>query len=68
MEKDKMDGYAEARKVDKILSDLLEKRPIRKQPEEWLRLLRTIKTTVDLIEHGVFVALYEDGKIKGIPQ
>jgi len=69
MSKDKLDGFEAARKIDKILSDLLEKHPMRKEWHEWWKLTRTIQSSLDIIEHGIKTAMFSEGeeglKIKG---
>jgi hypothetical protein len=51
----KMDGYTEARKIDGILSDLLEVHPLEKEEnlKEWQKLLRTVGSTLALIGQDI---------------
>ena len=46
-----MNGYQEASKIEHELCDLLEKHPIEGNGAEWWRLTRTLRTTLDLLEH-----------------
>lgn len=49
-EKGKIDGYEEARCIEKEINDLLEKYPIEDNGQEWWRLTRTLNTTLSILE------------------
>ena len=63
-----MDGYEEARRIDKILSDLLEKYPIESYYRQWWKLTRTVKSTLDIIDYAVMDIFLEKEGIRGISQ
>lgn len=46
-----MNGYTEANKIDEKINSLSEKYPIEKNITEWDRLIRTIKTSVELLTY-----------------
>jgi len=45
-----MNGYEEAFGIDKQISKLLEEYPIEQNAMEWWRLVRTVKSGMELIE------------------
>jgi len=46
-----MNGYEEAEKIDKQISDLLNKNPISEENcMEWWRLTRTLRTGLEILE------------------
>jgi hypothetical protein len=55
-------GYEEAAKIDQAIGDLLEKEPISVDNwQEWLRFIRTVQTSLDLLNHHVMIARGEGG-------
>lgn len=53
--KDKMKGYIEAGKIDRAIFSLARKYPPKENKTEWLKLTRTVKTTLDIIYQTVMV-------------
>lgn len=59
-----MKGYEEAQKVEDIIAKLMKKYPINNSNVmEWLRFLRTVKTTCQLLEESTMSDIIS-GKIK----
>lgn len=53
-----MNGYIEADKIGKRISTLLDKEGIKKDNRtEWLRFIKTIKTTLDMLSDEVVKVL-----------
>jgi len=48
-----MNGYEEAAKIDQQITTLIQENPLTHHSAgQWLRFLRTIRTTIDLLEPG----------------
>lgn len=64
--KEEFDGYAEARKIDEQINDLILKYPIVATKESnmrirhWRNFARTIRTSCELLETTTREKLYED--------
>lgn len=53
-----MDGYKEAAKIDRLIQGVFDNNPITvESSRNWLNLIRTIRTTCDLLEHKTLKVL-----------
>jgi hypothetical protein len=56
----KFDGYEKAKEFDKRVGILLENNPITQEnAKEWWKFARTVKTSMELIEHEVIECMTE---------
>ena len=54
----RFDGYREADNIDQIITQLINDNPIDENSgREWLKLSRTLQTTLKLVNHQVFLAI-----------
>lgn len=42
--------YGEAEKIDKLIGKLLKKNPISSCPEAWLTVIRTVQSSLNILE------------------
>lgn len=49
--------YVESAKIDKKLNELVKKHPISTCPEEWLTVIRTIQSSLSILENATMAEI-----------